>query len=153
MAKKKLRDVIEDLALPKDMVVTLLDRHLAREKIWQVAMQRPVDEWEWLYGLGIIDQPEPEPKAKRKKHVSKGADKYKGQTRRDGRGNRSGKPIIRKLSDRDVVEIRWLCNHTDRTSGEIAKHYGVERESVSHIRDDLRHTKVVGEVEPEVQWW
>lgn len=148
MARKKLKDVIEDLALPKDTVITIYDRDMAREKIWQVAMSRPVTIMEWFYGVGIIDQPEPEPeqkkptKPKRKTHVSKGPDPYRGQHRDDGRGNRTGEPIRKKLTVDQVKEIKKIIDTTKRANKDLAREFGVSRETISHIRRGIRWAEV-----------
>ncbi|MEY3013062.1 MAG: hypothetical protein RIT45_1797 [Pseudomonadota bacterium] len=149
----------------KDTVVTMLSEEMTSERIWRVAMTRPVTPMEWFFGISEDGVPvedvvlpgeatpkkTPKPKKTRKQskprgeqdqHVPKGPDPYRGQHRDDGRGNRTGKRIRKKLTVDQVKEIKQIIGTTSRSNKDIAKEYGVSRETISHIRRGLRWAEV-----------
>ena len=151
-----LIDYAEQIPGGKPVVVTMMSRGMA--KTWIEEHSEPIREmdlWEFLFGIvAEPDEPEPEPEAQPKKprsprdrHIPSEPDPYRGMSVRDGRGNRTGVAVRRKLSDDDVREIRWLCS-AGRSNIWIAEKYDVSRESISHIRRGLRHRRVVGVSKP-----
>ncbi|MCB9739499.1 MAG: hypothetical protein H6747_09545 [Deltaproteobacteria bacterium] len=147
--KKDLKQHIEDMALTKDVEVTVHDKKMAKRLVEE---PKGLTIWELFYGPGFAAQVQQaqakqspkarKPRGEQDQHVSKGPDPYKGQHRDDGRGNRTGKPIRKKLTVDQVKEIKRITSTTSRPNKDIAREFGVSRETISHIRRGIRWAEV-----------
>jgi len=126
--------------VPRKLVV--LDRDESRRWIEQRAKLRK-ELMVWDDGVDIdalmdavFEDGEPTTRKPRTTHISTGPGRTGSQ--KDGRGNRTGRKIRRKLTATEAGQIKWLCFNTDRANMDIANEFGVSRETVSHVRHGRR---------------